>query len=213
MADITITPAGLPFGGTDTVTSTRLNEARNPTAALDTGTIVNADVSATANITGSKLANTSVPFEKLDDVIDDDTMATATNTTLATSESIKSYVDAQDTEYAMKYSGATGTTSVTTSFADLDLSSVVGANRSMVILELWDASTSSSLMLRPKGSVFKPRGSGANAGYGASGLFVGTSDQGGTAVLITDAFGVIEIKGDGPASGINYKIQSYQKLA
>ena len=213
MADITITPAGAAFNPTDTVTSTRLNEARNPTAALDTGTIVNADVSATANITGSKLANTSVPFEKLDDVIDDDTMVTATDTTLATSESIKSYVDAQDTEYAMKYSGATGTTSVTTSFADLDLSSVVGANRSMVILELWDASTSSSLMLRPKGSVFQPRGSSANAGYGASGLFVGANDKGGTAVLITDAFGVIEIKGDGAASGINYRIQAYQKLA
>jgi hypothetical protein len=93
MADITITPAGLPFGGTDTVTSTRLNEARNPAAALDAGTIVNADVSATADISGSKLANTSVTFAKLDDVIDDDTMATATNTTLATSESIKAYVD------------------------------------------------------------------------------------------------------------------------
>lgn len=93
MANITITPTGTSFGGTDTVTSTRLNEARNPTAALDAGTIVNADVSATADITGSKLANTSVSFEKLDDVIDDDTMATATNTTLATSESIKAYVD------------------------------------------------------------------------------------------------------------------------
>lgn len=93
MADITITPAGASFGGTDTVTAARLNEARNPTAALDAGTIVNTDVSATANISGSKLANTSVTFTKLDDVIDDDTMATATNTTLATSESIKAYVD------------------------------------------------------------------------------------------------------------------------
>ena len=93
MADITITPAGAAFNPTDTVTSTRLNEARNPTAALDAGTIVNADVSATADISGSKLANTSVTFTKLDDVIDDDTMGTATNTTLATSESIKAYVD------------------------------------------------------------------------------------------------------------------------
>jgi hypothetical protein len=93
MANITITPAGALFGGTDTVTAARLNEARNPTAALDAGTIVNADVSATANIFGSKLAAATVTFAKLDDVIDDDTMATATNTTLATSESIKAYVD------------------------------------------------------------------------------------------------------------------------
>ena len=198
--------------GTDSVdnASTIVN-ANGAISVRDSG-ITTAKI-ATDAVTTTKILDANVTFAKLTDVIDDDTMATATDTTLATSESIKSYVDAQDTEYAMKYSGATGTTSVTTSFADLDLSSVVGANRAMVILELWDASTSSSLMLRPKGSVFQPRGSGANAGYGASGLFVGTSDQGGTAVLITDAFGVIEIKGDGPASGINYKIQSYQKLA
>ena len=210
MADITITPAGLPFGGADTVTSTRLNEARNPTAALDTGTIVNADVSATANITGSKLANTSVPFEKLDDVIDDDTMATATNTTLATSESIKAYVD----EYAMKYSGATGTISATTTYVDWDLSSVVGTNRAMVVLELWNASSGASIMLRPNGSAFEPRDTNSNAGYGASGLVCDTGNIGGTAVVVTDESGIIEIKKTGSGTEtVNYKIQSYQKLA
>ncbi len=210
MADITITPAGLPFGGADTVTSTRLNEARNPTAALDTGTIVNADVSATANITGSKLANTSVPFEKLDDVIDDDTMATATNTTLATSESIKAYVD----EYAMKYSGATGTISATTTYVDWDLSSFVGTNRAIVVLELWNASSGASIMLRPNGSAFEPRDTNSNAGYGASGLVCDTGNIGGTAAVVTDESGIIEIKKTGSGTEtVNYKIQSYQKLA
>ena len=37
--------------------------------------------------------DSGVTFAKLTDVIDDDTMASATNTTLATSESIKAYVD------------------------------------------------------------------------------------------------------------------------
>ena len=47
-----------------------------------------------ANVTTAKIADANVTFAKLTDVIDDDTMATATDTTLATSESIKAYVDA-----------------------------------------------------------------------------------------------------------------------
>ena len=49
---------------------------------------------ADANVTTAKIADANVTFAKLTDVIDDDTMATATDTTLATSESIKAYVDA-----------------------------------------------------------------------------------------------------------------------
>jgi len=48
MANITITPTGAAFNPTDTVTSTRLNEARNPTAALTTGSIVPTDLSTGA---------------------------------------------------------------------------------------------------------------------------------------------------------------------
>ena len=44
-------------------------------------------------ITSTELAGGSVTFAKLEDVIDDDTMNTASDTTLATSESIKAYVD------------------------------------------------------------------------------------------------------------------------
>ena len=46
-----------------------------------------------ANVTTAKIADANITFAKLTDVIDDDTMATATDTTLATSESIKAYVD------------------------------------------------------------------------------------------------------------------------
>jgi len=81
MATITITP-GNSFNPTETVTSTKLNDLGSPTAALTALSIGTADI-ADANVT----------FAKLTDVIDDDTMATATNTTLATSESIKAYVD------------------------------------------------------------------------------------------------------------------------
>ena len=194
--------------GTDSVdnASTIVN-ANGAITVRDSG-VSTAKIAANA-VTTTKILDANVTFAKLTDVIDDDTMATATDTTLATSESIKAYVD----EYAMKYSGSTGTTSVTTSFADWDLSSVVGANRAMVILKLWDASSAASIMLRTKGSVFNPRSSNSNAGFGASGLVVDTNNEGGTAVLITDASGVIEIGSTGTASSINYTIQAYQKLA
>jgi len=44
-------------------------------------------------VTTAKILDANVTFAKLTDVIDDDTMVTATDTTLATSESIKAYVD------------------------------------------------------------------------------------------------------------------------
>jgi len=103
MADITITPAGAAFNPTDTVTSTRLNEARNPTAALVAASIGTADIADDAitpaliagdAVTTPAILDANVTFAKLTDVIDDDTMATATDTTLATSKSIKAYVDA-----------------------------------------------------------------------------------------------------------------------
>ena len=56
MATITVTP-GHTYGPTDTVTSTNLNDLGDPAVALDAGTIVNADISASANIAGSKLAS------------------------------------------------------------------------------------------------------------------------------------------------------------
>ena len=104
MADITITPAGAAFDSTDTVTSTRLNEARNPTAALVAASIGTADIADDAitpaliaddAITTPAILDANVTFAKLTDVIDDDTMATATSTNLATSESIKAYIDTE----------------------------------------------------------------------------------------------------------------------
>jgi hypothetical protein len=68
MANITITPAGAAFNPTDTVTSTRLNEARNPTAALVPASVVPSDLSlgapswdggGTLNVIGS-LSSSSI---------------------------------------------------------------------------------------------------------------------------------------------------------
>ena len=111
MATITITP-GNSFTATEAVTSTKLNDLGSPTAALTAASIGTADIAddaitpaliadnavttpaiLDANVTTAKIEDANVTFAKLTDVIDDDTMATATDTTLATSQSIKAYVD------------------------------------------------------------------------------------------------------------------------
>jgi len=105
MATITVTP-GHTYGTTDTVTSTNLNDLGSPTAALTAASIGTADIADDAitpaliaddAITTPAILDANVTFAKLTDVIDDDTMDAATDTTLATSESIKAYVDASST--------------------------------------------------------------------------------------------------------------------
>ena len=207
-------------GSAITVADGGITSAKLDADAVTTSKILDGEV------TKAKIENVSAPLKVLGRmsagagaveevaVISDDELVGASATTLATSTSIKAYVDAQDlTGYALKYSGSTGTKSVTSSFADWDISSVVGVNRAMVIIEMWDASAGNSLMLRTKGSSVEPYTATALAGWGASGVIASTANQGGTLVVITDASGVIQLKGKVSATGINYKIQAYQKLA
>ena len=63
-------------------------------AKLATGAVTDAKLASGA-VTTAKILDDNVTFAKLTDVIDDDTMATATDSTLATSESIKAYVDSE----------------------------------------------------------------------------------------------------------------------
>jgi hypothetical protein len=60
----------------------------------------------------AKIKDANVTFAKLADVIDDDTMATATDTTLATSKSIKAYVTAMRPKF-VNVTGGTQSISIT----------------------------------------------------------------------------------------------------
>jgi hypothetical protein len=112
MATITVTP-GHTYGTTDTVTSTNLNDLGSPTAALTAGSILTADI-ADANVTKAKIENLSdytvlgnvsggaaAPAEV--SILDEDDMASDSNTAIATQQSIKAYVDAGDTDPARGY--------------------------------------------------------------------------------------------------------------
>jgi hypothetical protein len=173
--------------------------------------VTKAKIENVANMTvlGNTSGSAAAPQEV--DVLDEDDMTSDSPTALATQQSIKAYVDALE-QYQLKYSGSTGTKSVTTSFADWDLSSVVGSNRAMVIIELRDSSTFISLFARTKNSSVSPYMGSSFGGWGASGLATSSSNVGGTIVVITNESGIIEIKGSSNASDINYTIQAYQKL-
>jgi alpha-tubulin suppressor-like RCC1 family protein len=85
----------------DTLSLNTIQEGQIGTGAVTNTKIaanaVTADKIATNAVTNTKIADANVTFAKLTDVIDDDTMATASDTTLATSESIKAYIDSKST--------------------------------------------------------------------------------------------------------------------
>ena len=163
-----------------------------------------ADYKVLGNVSGAAAAPAEV------DVLDEDDMVSDSATALATQQSIKAYVD----EYAMKYSGATGTglqVSGASTYRDLDLSSVVGANRALVIMELEGSDTGGDIFFRTKGSTVKPAGLSTYPGWGASGGYVKGLNDGFTCVVTTNENGVLEYTG-GTATGISYVVQAYQKL-
>lgn len=148
-----------------------------------------------------------------DDMLDNNDTAGGSATRGATQQSIKAYVD----EYALKYSGVEGQLEVSgfSTYRDLDLSSVVGANRALVIMQVFGGNNSTNTYFRTKGISIKPFGSSNNSGFGASGGVVGpaTDGDGYTCVVITDENGVLEYSGgNNTATGIKYRIQAYQKL-
>jgi hypothetical protein len=112
MATITVTP-GHTYGPTDTVTSTNLNNLGSPTAALTAGSILTADI-ADDNVTTAKIADANVTKAKIENlsdytvlgnvsggaaapaevsILDEDDMASDSDTAIATQQSIKAYVD------------------------------------------------------------------------------------------------------------------------
>jgi hypothetical protein len=111
---------GKSFANGEQLTADKLNQVidnatfttsavDNVSTQLSSGAIIVKDGGVTTAklndgaVTTAKIADANVTFAKLTDVIDDDTMATATNTTLATSESIKAYVDARAADPARGY--------------------------------------------------------------------------------------------------------------
>jgi alpha-tubulin suppressor-like RCC1 family protein len=76
------------------VTTAKILDSNVTTAKIADSNVTTAKI-LDSNVTTSKIASNAITFDKMSNssFIDDDTMATASSTTLATSESIKAYVD------------------------------------------------------------------------------------------------------------------------
>jgi len=223
---------GNTFGTTDTVTAALLNQAVND-AAISTDSVDNSTIEVNSNalrLKDSSSKTTGVTFAKMQhistakvlgrvsasegdveeafDFKDEDDMSSNSATALASQQSIKKYVDDSS---GLKASTATGTLSATSSFQDLDLSSVVGSNKAMVIMEVFDGSINARyIVFRTKGSSVEAYGS---APQGANATLLGTANNGGTVVVTTDSSGVIEYQTPaGSTTGINYAVQAFQKI-
>ena len=204
--------------GAITVRDSGITAAKLATNAVTTAKILNANVTkakienvADYKVLGNVSGAAAAPQEVA--ILDEDDMVSNSDTALATQQSIKAYVDSLS-QYQMKYSGATGTFSTTAAtFVDLDLSSIVGSNRALVILEVYDNSTSNNIFFRTKGSTLIPFATGNNAGWGSAATVLGTSDNGGTVVVVTDQSGIIQHRADTTSTGVKYTVQAYQKLS
>jgi hypothetical protein len=194
-------------GGVDT---NQIADSAVTTAKIADSNVTKAKIEDVSNmkVLGNTSGSATAPQEV--DILDEDDMSSDSATALATQQSIKAYFD----EYALKEptSGKTGTFDITTSWDDFDLSAAVGANKAMVVMEVYGGSNGRNILFRTKGSTFNFFGS-ANAGWGSSGAVVGSTDKGGIVVFVTDASGVVQkIAQGGSSTGISYNILAYQKL-
>ena len=106
-----------------------------------------------------------------------------------------------------------GTINVTTSFQDLDLSSIVGSNKAQVTMEIYGGSTNVATLFRTKGSVIERFVPGTSAGWGSSGVTPGPANQGGVVTLTTDSNGEVQYSGANTSTGVNYKVLTYQVIS
>ena len=108
---------------------------------------------------------------------------------------------------------AGGTIDVTTSFQDLDLSSIVGSNKAQVTIEASNGSSGCNLYFRRKGSLTDPYNAGNNGGWGTGSVTTGPSNDGGTVTVVTDSTGTVQYKSDGTSNGVEYKVLTYQVIS
>ena len=115
-----VTATGIVQGSTLTDGTASINNG-SITGAVDgtfSGGVSAANVTATSDLTLSGFT--------VDGIIDDDTMASASATTLATSESVKAYVDSQEHGDSLSIQGDSGTGTVTLSTQTLDVAGGTG---------------------------------------------------------------------------------------
>ena len=187
--------SGSGFNSSDTITSTTLNNHVN-----------------NATVTDIVFANLASAL-----VLDADDMTGNSATTLSTSESIKAYVDT----YAFKSSSSSAFSfNTTNSFADLDISSVVGSNKAfvfaLVVKTAGGGTDSTNINFITKGDTVASMDTSNIYGAGSGGLAVGdasTANVGGYISVITNSSGVIQHRSNGTSqTGFTFQVKGFQIL-
>lgn len=153
-----IITTGTNFNPTQTVTSTELNDIANAATFDDPVD----DSTLELHIDGKlRIKDTGVTFAKLADVIDDDTMATATSTDIATSESIKAYVDST-TVLIQRKRVTSGTAFSTTQIMNFDDSApLITEGTEILSTTFTPTSTSNEIIVDFNGLLYNSNANGA----------------------------------------------------
>ena len=110
-------------------------------------------------------------------------------------------------------SGATGSFEITTinAFEELDLSPIVGTNKTLVVLEVFGGTSSpqSNLYLKTNGSSILPYQAGNVTGNGSAAVVISSAGAGGTVTVMTDVNGKVAFMGEATGT-VYYKVQGFQ---
>lgn len=111
-------------------------------------------------------------------------------------------------------SGATGSFEITTTTAyeELDLSPIVGTNKTLVVMEVSGGSgspTASNLYFKTNGSGVQAYTGGNVTGNGSAAVVISDVGGGGTVTVMTDVNGKVAFKGEYTGT-VYYKVQGYQ---
>jgi hypothetical protein len=116
----------------------------------------------------------------------------------------------------MKYSGAESTVPITTSWADLNLSSHVGSNRAYVMMKVWGGQPATQFAIKPKDEVLDPCYPGDAGARGTIGIYLLGDGSGCGAIVsvITDENGFVSVQGNvTTTTDVSWKILCYQVLS
>jgi hypothetical protein len=111
-------------------------------------------------------------------------------------------------------SGATGTFEITTpntAYEELDLSPIVGTNKTLVVMEVLGGSGSptSNLYFKTNGSSVLAYTAGSATGNGSAAVVISKEGGGGTVTVMTDVNGKVAYMGEYTGT-VYYKVQGYQ---
>jgi len=206
IADNNITTSKIVDSG---VTTSKIADSNVTTSKIADSNVTKGKIENVANmkVLGNTSGSSAAPQEV--SILDEDNMASNSNTAIPTQQSVKAYVDTSvDTVVGgWVYSGATSSLSAVSSYTDWDLSSVVGTNRAIVMITVTGSSLA-SFHLRKNGTSFTPYAAGATAmGAGTSGTQL-QSGGGAHLLIVTDENGIVEYNG----SAVNYTVEAYQVL-